>query len=233
MGIRTVSYASADLPRLAIDVLCGDVTVLKNVINPELILEARKTIHEWAQSAPESADHPSASGGARHRRSFLPAKSQSRYICHDYEFDPRSGHPVYHKILAVFEVMRQAYCALLSERIEFGETYGGFTLLPQVIQYPRGGGFFQEHFHAVKPQKIGLVLSASRYGKDYMVGGGRFRTGDGSWVTTEGQHDAGDMTLFRYDIGHDITPVDPDAPLDWSRADGRWSFVLPLKPAAQ
>jgi hypothetical protein len=64
----------------------------------------------------------------------------------------------------------------------------------------------------------------------YPCGGGRFRAQDGSWVETKSRRDIGDVTLFRYDLGHDITPVDPEQPLDWSDNSGRWSMVLPLRP---
>ncbi len=114
--------------------------------------------------------------------------------------------------------------------VAVGEERDGWAFLPQCIHYPRGGGFFQEHVHDLKPQRIGLVLSGSVYGEDYQIGGGRFHAQDGSWVVTESRHDIGDVTLFRYDLGHDITPVDPEQPLDWSDDSGRWSMVLPLKP---
>lgn len=228
--IRLVDFSTANFERVAFDVLCGDIIVLKSAVSRDLVRRVRDSVHDWGLSAPQVMGHPSTSGGAAHVASYLPAKSQSRYIFHSYEFDPIANASIVQAVFPVFEALRQIYCRLVGEEIGFGEERHGFTFLPQCIQYPRGGGFFQEHFHQLKPQRIGLILSASSYGEDYEAGGGRFRAQDGSWVETEGRHDIGDVTLFRYDLGHDITPVDPAQPLDWADNTGRWSFVLPLKP---
>src|SRR4051812_14868787 len=45
--IKTIATKSADLRRLAFDVLCGDVGVLKNAVNPDLVRRARLAVHEW------------------------------------------------------------------------------------------------------------------------------------------------------------------------------------------
>jgi hypothetical protein len=228
--IKTVEFEKADLRKVAFDVLCNDVVVLKKAVPPEMVRESVSALHDWSKMAPQTKGHPLQAGGATHLISYLPARSESRYIAHDYLFDFSIGAPITTNVTPVFERLRQIYNGLLGEQFEFGKTYDGVSFLPQVIQYPRGGGFFQEHFHPIRPQIIGLVLSGSDYGKDFKIGGGRFRDSKGDWVSTEGDHDIGDVTCFRFDIGHDITPIDPDEDLDWTRKDGRWSFVLPLKP---
>lgn len=98
----------------------------------------------------------------------------------------------------------------------------------QAIQYPRGGGFFDEHDHDLEPQRIGLILMASQRGRDYLTGNVRFKI-NGEW--REVFLNSGDVCLFRHDLPHDITSVDPDAPLDWSKSDGRWTFVLSVPGA--
>jgi len=228
--IKNIDFTTANLVRAAFDVLCGDIVILKRAVAPELVLEARRAVHEWGLSVPQSKAHPRESGGASHLASYLPARSQSRYIFHSFEFEPLSSIPIVERVLPIFEALLDIYCKLIGERIAFGENYSGYSFLPACIHYPRGGGFFQEHTHPLMPQRIGLILSGSSYGHDYKIGGGRFCAQDKTWMATEGHHDLGDLTLFRYDLGHDITPIDPDVPLDWTRNDGRWSFVLPLKP---
>jgi hypothetical protein len=231
--IRLVDFSTAKLDRVAFDVLCGDVTILKDAVPRNLVRRARDSIQAWSLSTPETREHPREAGGGAHLASYLPARSQSRYIFHSHEFDTGAKLPVVQDVMPVYEHLRRIYCGLIGDEIAFGEERDGQSFLPQCIQYPRGGGFFQEHFHALLPQRIGLILSASTYGEDYTVGGGRFRSQDGSWVETEGHHDLGDVTLFRYDLGHDITPVDPHVPLDWTHNSGRWTLVLPLKPVGK
>jgi hypothetical protein len=230
--IKVVDFKKASLRELAIDVLCGETIILKDVVDPGLIRGAVSACHEWSKITPESKSHPSQMGGITHFTSFLPARSESRYIVHDYYFSPSGAKAApLSAAMLVFDILLRVYNELFEREYAFGVNYNGAMLMPQLIQYPRGGGFFSEHFHPIQPQKIGLVLGGSEYGRDYIKGGGRFRSSNGSWVSTEGHHQIGDITLFRFDIGHDITPVDPEFQLDWGRADGRWTFVLPLKPA--
>ena len=229
--LREVDFKISSLRNLVIDVLCGETIILKGVVDPRIIKTAVLACHEWSKMTPETIEHPAITGGASHYKSFLPARSESRYILHDYYFSPTLGNVnVLPEVIPVFDALLVIYNELLNENREYDTNFNGYMLMPQVIQYPRGGGFFSEHFHPIHPQKVGLVLAGSEYGKDYRKGGGRFRGNDGSWVSTEGRHQIGDVSLFRFDIGHDITPVDPDYQLDWNRPDGRWTFVLPLKP---
>jgi hypothetical protein len=229
--VKIIDFKKASLRNIAIDVLCGDSVILKEAVSPDLIRQAVSACHAWSSVTPESKAHPGEMDGATHLKSFLPPRSESRYILHDYYFYPSSErHCPVPSVMPVFDALLDIYNRLFDKEYTYGVSHDGYALMPQVIQYPRGGGFFAEHFHPIQPQKIGLVLAGSEYGKDYFNGGGRFRSADGSWSNTEGAHQIGDISLFRFDIGHDITPVDPDCDMDWARVDGRWTFVLPLKP---
>ena len=42
-----------------------------------------------------------------------------------------------------------------------------------------------------------------------------------------GEHDIGDITLFRYNSPHAVTEVDPTDELDWNSEKGRWTMILP------
>ena len=99
------------------------------------------------------------------------------------------------------------------------EEYGGVKttwedpkLRPQVIHYPRGGGFFGRHSHPLEPQQYGLVLSLTDGPAT------TFHLDDGD---VETEREAGDLTLFRYDIPHSVPMVDPGVPLEFFRPTGR------------
>lgn len=215
-------------------VMCGDIVILMQAVDPALCRRARDAVFAWGGSTPPQLESPLKIRANAHLASYLPPRSMSRYIFHSYEFylAQADGEPDVTKIVRpVFERLRAIYQLLTGDTHWYLSADDGFVLLPQCIQYPQGGGFFEEHFHSLKPQQIGLILAASEHGKDYEVGGVRFReNAHDTWVETEGRHHIGDVCLFRYDLFHDITPVDPHVPLDWSKNTGRWSFVLPLKP---
>jgi len=230
--IKKYDFSSTvSLRNLMVDVLCGDIVILKDALEPGLIRQAVAKCHSWTNSTAESKNLPNL-GDVSHLKSFLPARSVNRYIFNSLTFSMgaekvMSAVP---EVIPIFDLLLDVYNRLFHSEYNLFESYSGCRFYPQVIQYPRGGGFFSEHFHSILPQRIGLILAGSEYGKDYFSGGGRFRAPNGSWLETEGQHQIGDITLFRYDIGHDITPVDSDLDLDWTKADGRWTFILPLKP---
>jgi len=48
-------------------------------------------------------------------------------------------------------------------------------------------------------------------------------------VDTLRDHDIGDVILFRYDLPHEVLPVDEDEAIDWPADTGKWSFVLDLR----
>jgi hypothetical protein len=216
-------------------VMSANIVILKGAVPAQQTLDARNAIFNWGRSTPESREHALRIRDNVHLASYLPPRSNARYIFHSYEFylgSPNHEPDVNRFVRPVFDRLRQIYRELTADTRDYTPGTDGYALLPQCIQYPQGGGFFQEHTHDIAPQQIGLILAASEPGRDYEVGGGRFRKDiTSAWRGTEGQHRLGDVCLFRYDMPHDITPVDPHLPLDWTKNSGRWSFVLPLKSA--
>jgi len=98
----------------------------------------------------------------------------------------------------------------------------------KVLHYPAGGGFLQQHTHPLEPQRVGLVLSASKLDTDLGTGGTYFLLPFGR-VEAAPYHDIGDLILFRYDIPHGVSRVDEDRPLNWQSEAGKWSVVLDLR----
>lgn len=218
-------------------VMSGVIVILKGAVAPDECRRARDAVHAWGQTAPPTRDNALNTRSSVHLTSYLPPRSESRYIFHNHEFylgEAGKELGVNGAVRPIFERLQKIYRELTDDKHEFTAGADRQALLPQCIQYPQGGGFFQEHVHDIVPQQIGLILAASEIGVDYELGSVRFRKdGRSAWINTEGQHRIGDVCLFRYDMLHDITPVDPHVPLDWSKNSGRWSFVLPIKPLPQ
>lgn len=97
---------------------------------------------------------------------------------------------------------------------------------PQVIHYPSGGGYFGAHTHPFLPQKVGLILNLSKKGRDFSRGGTRYFY-FGETVDVDEYQDQGDLTVFRYDVPHDVSHVDPEKPLTFLQNTGRWVAILP------
>jgi hypothetical protein len=100
------------------------------------------------------------------------------------------------------------------------------------MNYPAGGGCFGWHTHGLEPTKIGMILAMSELGVDFRSGGCEFKTPFGLIDATP-YHDIGDLCLFRYDLPHRVSAVDPDRERRWGA--GRWTLLIqgdprPLEP---
>jgi hypothetical protein len=96
-----------------------------------------------------------------------------------------------------------------------------------VHQYPRGGGYLEEHLDPVNPfALIQTIVQASTPGADYSEGGlyVKRRVGDEP-VFLDPYTDVGDLMVASPDIVHGVAPVDPREALDWSSEGGRWIII--------
>lgn len=103
-------------------------------------------------------------------------------------------------------------------------TYSKFV----AFQYPRGGGFFSRHKHSRWPTNYGLILNLSKSGKDFKKGGiNNFYYRKKKIYINKNEVDQGDLTLFRYDLYHEVPPVDPYEDLKFDKS-GRWTVAFPV-----
>jgi hypothetical protein len=128
---------------------------------------ARDAVFAWGQQTSPTLEHPLKIRRSTHMASYLPPKSQARYIFHSYEFyHPNSESELDRTVRPIFSRLQNVYRELTDDSHHFAPDADGCALLPQCIQYPQGGGFFQEHVHDIAPQQIGLILAASENGQN-------------------------------------------------------------------
>ncbi|MEX2644611.1 MAG: hypothetical protein WD270_14235 [Acetobacterales bacterium] len=168
-----------------------------------------------------------------HTVDIEPPNSKTKRVFRSLIVYPDDADPLWPEIRPCFERQAAFYNLLRGERFGFAQDADVRGFRPQVIHYPRGGGYFQTHQHPLMPMRYGLILNISRKGRDFFSGQTYFMV-DGEKLSVDAQHDLGDLCIFRYDLPHGIDPVDPDSgPYRWD-ASGRWTAVIPLlmrKPA--
>ena len=212
-------------------VLDRQIVILKSAFPAAKLLGFRATISEWASSAPLSPHGKALQDiGPKentHRIDDDPSRSATPHIYHTFNFNDFTTLPSGLQKLCkdVFEPMRVLQNQLTGNSAEFSSHHDQFRLRPQVMQYPTGDGFIAKHRHALLPQKIGLILNLSRRGFDYTCGGTSFELPGGT-VDIEQGHDLGDIALFRCDLDHYVTPVEPASAREWELTRGRWVAVL-------
>ncbi len=203
----------------------GDIVVLKRVFPESLMDSCKATLLDWQSKHPASDPERLETNAHWWRRDVNPpSKTKHLFETFCFVFDGRKDSLA--EVATVFERMDAIWRALTSrtETMQTGDKGG--MLRPQVIHYPRGGGFFDWHCHDLEPQGIGLIVGMSKYGRDFTAGGTKFRLGSSELDTTSA-HDIGDICLFRYDLDHAVGDVDRDYPLEWG-GTGRWTMVSPL-----
>jgi len=97
----------------------------------------------------------------------------------------------------------------------------------QVIHYPKGGGFFDWHNHPRYPTNYGMIITLSEKGKNFKEGVTNFKIKNKILNLEKFNISAGDLILFRFDLSHSISKVDPKENLLFDK-NGRWTLVVPV-----
>jgi len=204
-----------------------NIVILKNVFEKEGLLKMRDFVFRWGRDT-EPTNPKEQLVSSWHRIDNNPPMSETKHIFHIYNFVDYD-HPAGKELLRFAAGMKLIQEALTGLPLDTKMgAKGKYFVRPQVIHYPSGGGFFDWHVHSFQPQKLGLILSVADRRVDFQHGGTRFKIDDKD-VGIEEYHQIGDIALFRYDIVHCISPLDPDLPaIDFKSTKGKWSLVLPI-----
>jgi hypothetical protein len=219
-----------EFPDLHTYVMQNGVAVLSGAFERAQLDDLKDEVHRWGKTQPLHPPQTSLDENYHAIESGISPRQKTPHNYHVYNFNQiRAVTPreLSDKLLAVFEPLRAFHNLLTGATTAFVKNADGRKVYPQVSCYPCGGGVFGRHIHALEPQRVGLVLAMSKRGRDFMHGGTHFEI-DGRDVGTDEIHDIGDVVLFRYDIYHWVTPIDPEDALDYASPRGRWVGVLPF-----
>lgn len=150
---------------------------------------------------------------------ILPSKVKTERIFRMFEF----GRKTREKFKFINDILRLQKRRLLKLNNKNKKIYSKV----QVLHYPRGGGFFAEHKHARYPTNYGLILTLTKKNKDFKEGVTNIRFGNKIINLEKYNISTGDLILFRYDLSHFITPVDPNSDLTIDNK-GRWTMIFPV-----
>jgi hypothetical protein len=207
----------------------NDVYVVKQFYPRDFVLSFREMLGRFGEEQ-EASWHPCLDGVPDYHRindeypgSWVKARMHSFFF---HRFNERGE--LFESFRDIFELKN----FLAGEKPEAHlDNIPSDGIISRVVaqQYPRGGGYLAEHSDPASPfAKLQTIIQASQIGEDFETGGLYLRPepgGDPVWVD---QHsEPGDLMVLTPDAPHGVAPVDPEAELDWSRADGRW-MVLPI-----
>jgi len=205
----------------------GRIVILKNCFAVDSLLALKKAVQHWGQRQAVFPAGRSASVANLnfHRIDGADMPTRLPHTFHQYGFgnldklDPGLRSVLYQ----VAEPMLALQNSVAGTNYQLSDP----EVRVKFLHYPSGGGYLANHIHPLLPQRVGLITSLSDWEADYSEGGNIFSTDAGD-IHTSPSHQIGDVLLFRYDIPHEIEPIDPHQVLDWNALAGKWSLVLEL-----
>jgi hypothetical protein len=235
MRLREVDTNNADFAAVSDAVMAGDIFVVHGVLSEMEAASAVKAAISWTRMVPPfDTKGGTASPEAHqnfHRVDNNPPLSKTKHIFHTLNFESlrHLTDGIRENIETVFTRMKEIDNSLTEPRGDFdGPRAGQPNFHPQIIHYPRGGGFFDRHEHSILPQKIGLIASLTKKGTHFSSGGTHFWNGS-EMIDAEPAQTIGSVTLFRFDLPHAVSQVDPENDLEFGAHSGRWVAVLPFR----
>ena len=147
----------------------------------------------------------------------LPSKVESNRIFRTFELSP--------KFISNFKTLAQVL--KFQDKIIKPKKNKKIFRKVQVIHYPRGGGFFEEHSHNRYPTNYGLIITLTKKNKDFKFGVTNFKLRNKNISLENYGVTIGDLILFRFDLKHSVTTCDPKEDLVFDKK-GRWTLVFPV-----
>ncbi len=159
-------------------------------------------------------------------------KSKVKSILHLYTFFywNKESAPVASYFKRLFKI-RNAI-SNLPEDYALNNIQDGLISIPTVQQYPRGGGYMQEHLDPDSGQKAIFSTLLSKLGRDFFKGGLFYRDEKNNKIPIDKDLRPGDSFVFYPSASHGVDPVDEDIQLDWNKTDGRWMCFSALVTAS-
>ena len=207
----------------------GVPVIIRELFSSEEVTHLRKNCNEWTRN--EKPNHPKdRSFGCRNYHSVYNnnPKSNAKSILHAHVYFPWNEEsetvlPYFKRLIKLRNILTG-----LPEDYALEDEVDGRISVPSVQQYPRGGGYMQEHCDPDVGQKVIVNLTLSKFSEDFQVGGTFFRDKQGEKIYVDPLVNPGDALVFPPKIEHGVDPIDPNAELNWSDDDGRWMCMAAL-----
>jgi hypothetical protein len=202
------------------------LVILKGLYSEREMDELRESVFTWGTTEPV-ATLDDFRGNYHMKKAKISNFQQSPHVFHDYNFNDFSTlqEPLRNKLYLTFDSLRIFYNQLTDNSLDFGFIEGEPYLHPQLIQYPNGGGFFGRHNHNLLPQKVGFILSLSKFKRDFTGGGTNFLI-DNEVINLEGIQDIGDLVLWKNNLDHWVSQTPLEDWFSWDSPNGRWVATL-------
>lgn len=200
----------------------GKPLIIRGILSEEESKHLIQYSHKMTENSPPSCPKVEYGIPNYHRIDINVEKSKVKSILHLYTFFywNKESSPVATYFKRLFKIRNAV--SNLPEDYGLNNIQDGLVSIPIVQQYPRGGGYMQEHCDPDIGQKAVFSTLLSKYGKDFFKGGLFYRDHKNEKVFIDNILRPGDAFVFYPTASHGVDPVDEEMQLDWNKIDGRW-----------
>ncbi|MEM8953387.1 MAG: hypothetical protein AAGD22_04465 [Verrucomicrobiota bacterium] len=213
--------------QLAASVDTGKLVVLPKLCPAKEMLALRREVLAWAQVTDPWPQGVSASkpGINFHRIDDGSIGGRLPHVFHQFGFGDFTALP--DALNECLIPLAEAMCHFQNQLAGTDYQLNGGSFRIKILRHPPGGGHLVWHRHPYLPQKVELFVNLSQPGVDYQSGGASFKTPAGKLESFH-CYDIGDLLAWRYDMIHNVDPVDPEESVDWSKDDGFWILAMEM-----
>ena len=215
--------------QLILDMLAGDVVVLKNALDRKEALKIKTQLYEYGNITPEQDLREDRPIPNYHVKNQLKYKVKDGYneLAHSYYFYRWNTDDLklFSRINEVWDTVK-IFNGLEVDQYKNNLPEDKIIDRIQVLHYPMNSGEISCHCDKARWQKTNIGFNLTQIGKDYESGGAYFLDHNESEVHMEPQIEVGDAPIFLPSIFHGVqTPKSDKVIADWNASQGRWLLL--------
>jgi|21_taG_2_1085346.scaffolds.fasta_scaffold00062_23 hypothetical protein len=215
--------------QLILDMLSGDVLVLKNALSREEAIKIKKELYDYGNDTPEQDLREDSKIPNYHIKNQLRYKIKDGYneLAHSYYFYRWNEDTLklFSRIDEVWDTVK-IFNGLDINEYKNNLPEDKIIDRVQVLHYPLNSGEITCHCDKARWQKTNIGFNLTEIGEDYDVGGAYFLNSDDDEVHMEPYIEIGDAPIFLPSIFHGVrTPKSDNHDIDWGASRGRWLLL--------
>ena len=215
--------------QLILDMLAGDVIVLKNALDRKEAIKIKEQLYEYGNTTPEQDLREDSVIPNYHVKNQLKYKVKDGYneLAHSYYFYRwnEDALKLFNRINEVWDTVK-IFNGLSVDEYKDNLPEDKIIDRIQVLHYPMNSGEISCHCDKARWQKTNIGFNLTQIGEDYDEGGAYFLNSNEEEIHMESYIEIGDAPIFLPSIFHGVrTPKSSSVEVDWSIPKGRWLLL--------
>ena len=213
--------------KLILDLLAGDLFIVRNVLTSEQASRIKKSVHNYGQSTPpedlsEISPIPNfhcKSHGGRVKDGY----DEIGHVYHFYRWN-EDTLGIFSTIDKFWDTVK-IFNGIGANGIKNNLPKDGVIDRIQLLHYPINTGEITPHCDVSRWQKTNIAISLTERGKDFDSGGFYCLDKNEQKVDVESMVRVGDAVCWVPTVFHGVEKPTSNNKIDWSKPEGRWQLL--------